>query len=313
MRRILIIFLTSIIVVIAFVFLKYLTFGLVMPNANYGMRAICHAKNISDLYLGSSMFRQGIDARELGDNTYLLAYSSNRPFHEAMQLKFLLDNGSSFKRVIVDMYPYSIVRNVGISDVRMIMDGDIQFTFKVYSAMKKNGYPLTTLYDLLVLQNNELFLTMPLTFQLMNNRYERGTNPTTRHGKTMEYLAKQKPKPLEGIQMNKNQVDGLNQIIEICKEKNIELLFLETPKFISINEDEVYNMLMREYVHFLSDRNVSMILFEKTKDKVKDIIDDELVYSYKFDDNNPQYYLDLYHISYEGRQELTKVLKEILN
>jgi len=313
MKRIIYILLTSIIFVAAFVCLKYITFGLVMPKANYGMRAICSAREVTDLYLGSSMFRQGIDACELGDQTYLLAYSSNRPFHEAMQLKNLIDNGAKIKRVIVDMYPYSIVRDVGISDIRMIQDGDMKYTFNIYSAMHKIGYPITTLYDMLILQNNELFLTMPITYWPMNSRYVRGSNPTVRHGKSADDLATLEPKTVESLVMNKSQIDGLNQIIQLCQKYNMDLVFLETPKYIKINEDDVYNKLMREFVEFLAERNMTIILFTKTLNKVADVINESKVYSYEFDDSNPLYYIDLYHISYEGRKELTKKLKKILD
>lgn len=313
MKRIVWIILSSIIVTIVFVGLKYLTFDSVMPNANYGMRAICKAKDIKDLYLGSSMFRQGIDAKEMGDSTYLLAYNSNRPFLEALQLKRLLDNGAKFDRLIVDMYPYSITRDVGISDVRMIMDGDIKFTCDVYRAMQKCGSPISTLYDLLFQQNNEIFLTLPVSYKLMNSRYHRGSNTSFRHGLSTEELAKLEPKEVDSRQMNEFQIKGLEQIISMCRDNAIELVFIETPKYQIINEDELYSKLMTDFAVFLSARDVEMILYDKTYDKVVDLINPVYVKKYSFDDSNPQYYLDLYHISYEGRQELSKKVLNLLN
>lgn len=284
-----------------------------MPKANYGMRAICNAGALSDLYIGSSMFRQGIDTKGLGEHTYLLAYNSNRPFHEAMQLKNLLDNGAKFDRLIVDMYPYSMTRDAGISDVKMIMDGDMAYTFKVYAAMKKEGYPLSSLYDMLILQNNELFITLPISFKLMNSRYERGSNTTTRHGREASELEQLKPKEVSTIDFNRIQVNGINDIIDICRNKNKELVFLETPKYYIINNDSVYIQIMKEYAQLLSDRGVKMILYEKTFNKIADVVDREIIETYDFDDENPLYYLDLYHISYEGRQVLTKTLVNQLN
>lgn len=313
MKRILSIIFSSIAVAASFVCFKYVTFGKVMPNANFGMRAICKHADINDLYLGSSMFRQGIDSRELGDSTYLLSYNSNRPFLEAMQLDHMINNGAKFKRLIMDMYPYSIARQVGLSDVKMIMDGDVKFTIDVYAAMRKSGSPISTLYDMLVLQNNETFLTLPLSFQIMNERYDRGSNATKLHGRTTEFLAGLEPHSVERETMTEVQADGLERIILMCRENNIELVFLETPKYKVVNDDSVYVKLMREFALFLSERNVRMIVFKKTGEKLSDIVNMSLVNIYDFDDENALFYRDLYHISFEGRQELSKRIKEILN
>lgn len=311
MKRILTIVASSILVAVAFVGLKYCTFSCILPKATFGMKAICNSNKISDLYIGSSMFRQGIDTKELGENTYLLAYNSNKPFHEAMQLRYLLENGAKFDRLIVDMYPYSTARDVGIEDVKMIMDGGIAFTFELYTAMQKEGYSFATLYDLLFLQNNEVFITWPISIYLMNSRSERGANITIRHGKETDLINK-KPNEIEFHHMNPIQIKGLNDIIYLCKQHGVELLFLETPKYYILNEDPVYNKMMSEYSSFLNEKKVKMILFEETKKSIGDVIDKDLVLSYPFDNTNAMNFTDIYHISYEGRQELTKVLVDLL-
>lgn len=312
MKRILSIIVTSIIVVVLFVGLKYFTFNQVLPKANYGMRAICETSGISDLYIGSSMFRQGIYARDLDANAYLLAYNSNKPCHEAMQVKHLLDNGASFNRLIVDMYPYSMVRDAELSDARMIMDGDLRFTLELFSFLPKPR-SLTTLYDMIVLQNNEFFLTLPVSFKLLNARNNRGSNTSIVHGKTDRELNTLTTRSDEvTIEMNETQIAGLNEIISICEEQHIEVVFLETPKYKSVNEDPVYRELMTTYAKFLSEKQIPMVLYEKTSAVVSDKIDESLVRSYRFDDGQALYYTDPFHISYEGRQQFTDALKGVL-
>lgn len=312
MKRILLVISTSIVVAITFVSLKYATFGFLMPKANFGMRAICKQNDIKDLYLGSSMFRQGIDSREMGDSTYLLSYSSNRPYLEAMQLKYLLEHGAKFKRLIVDMYPYSISRKVNLADVKMLMDGDLKFTIDLFTAMYKNGSSVSRLFEMLFLENNELFLTLPVSYKYMNDRYDRGSNTSKRHGVTKEELANKQPHEVENEELNPYQAEGLEDIIRICKEHSIDLVFLETPKYKTINEDRVYEKLMKQFSAFLSERKVKMILYKKTGDKIKGIVDDSLISTYDFDDGEALFYTDLYHISYEGRQDLSKRVINLL-
>lgn len=312
MKRIVSITIAAIVVSCAFVGLKYLAFDCVLPKANYGMRAICKTNGISDLYIGSSMFRQGIDSRGLDDNAFLLAYNSNKPCHEAMQLRYLLKKGASFKRLIVDMYPFSMVRGTDLSDVRMIMDGDIGFTLELYSSMEKPR-SLATLYDMVFLQNNEFFATLPVSYHLLNARNDRGSNTSIIHGKTESELnTRSESEDNTDIQMRTVQLAGIDDIISICDINNIELLFLETPKYKSINSNKGYQQLMRSYAKYLSDRNIPMILYDKTMEIMTGIVNKSLVKTYSFDDGNALYYTDAYHISYEGRQEFTSVLKSVL-
>lgn len=314
MKRILYITITSIIVVLIFTVLKYYTFGRVLPNANYGMRAICKLNDVSDVYIGSSMFRQGINARGISDKSFLLAYNSNKPCHEAMQLENLIENGAKFKRLIVDMYPYSMIRDAEISDVRMLMDGDIGFTWKIYSAMPKESKSLGVLYNMLVLQNNELFVTMPISYKLINSRSDRGSNTSISHGSTAEELmAKMKRMKEKDLEMKEIQIAGLDEMISLCRNNDIDIVFLETPKYNILYEKDEYSELMEDYVKLLMDRDIPMIISNKTREVVGVEQNNQLVQSYEFDHSNPLYFTDGYHISWEGRKEFTNTLREVLD
>ena len=51
-----------------------------LENANYGMPALIEKGKVKNLYIGSSMFRQGIDIMTLeenGEDNYVLAYNGN--------------------------------------------------------------------------------------------------------------------------------------------------------------------------------------------------------------------------------------------
>lgn len=308
MKRILFILLTSLVIVIGFVCFKYYVFSCYLTEATYGMRAICNEEGIKDFFIGSSVFKQGISANELGEHSYLLAYNSNSPYHEAMQVNYLLDNGAEFERLIVDMYPYCMSRDTKISDVRMLMDGDIAFTLGIYSALGKNDKSLSMLYDMIVLENNEFFITFPISFRLLNSRSVKGSTLSVRHGnnKTLKGNV-----PEEG-RINEQQFNGVERLISICREKNIEIVFLETPKYYKIMDDACYAKIMEKYSRLLAERHIPMVLCEKTKSRLTRVIDNSLLTSYEYNDSCMLYFTDYIHLSYEGRKEFTRKLLKVL-
>ena len=74
------------IVIVAIILLKNQYSSLLLQNASYGMPALIKRQNVENLFLGSSMFRQGIDILELNaafpDKNYILAYNGNQPATE---------------------------------------------------------------------------------------------------------------------------------------------------------------------------------------------------------------------------------------
>ena len=78
-----------------------------LENANYGMPALIEKGKVKNLYIGSSMFRQGIDIMTLeenGEDNYVLAYNGNQPVLEYYQLRNLIENNVQIENLYVDMY-----------------------------------------------------------------------------------------------------------------------------------------------------------------------------------------------------------------
>ncbi len=311
MKRIVSIVLVSLLCVSLFTISKYALFADKLPHGNRGMRAVIALDEVSQLYIGSSMFRQGIDAHSIDAHSFLLAYNGNQPIFEALQLKYLIDNHANIKQVIIDMYPYSAAREASISDVKLVMDGNVQMTFDVFDILHQNGMGYQYLYELLVQQNSEYFLTFPISHRLIDTRSLRGSAITTVHGATEAELAKKEIEPFDAYHLHPTQLKGLEEIIRICRASGIQLVFLETPKYIKVREDRQYQSLMNEYASFLSRRGVDMILCEQTAAKLPREVNRNLVTAYQFAPNEALYYTDLYHISYEGRMAFTKLLKRI--
>lgn len=310
MRRIVYILLTSVLLTSAFVCLKFFSFNHYMKKANFGMRAICNQEDIEDLYIGSSLFRQGIDASRIAPHNYLLSYNGNMPCLEAMQLKHLFDNGAKFKRLFVDMYPYMMTRNINVSDVGLIRDGDMDFTLDLFSIMHSEGEPISTLYDMVVLKNNEFFVTLPLSLYIRNSRSKNGSGLGIRHGNRSSvnhWLDN------DVREMTELQINSVKQIIKLCRQHHVEPIFLETPKYYKVHDDSTYSALLMEYSILLSSEGVKMVMCDYSSNKIINEINGSMIVSYPFDNKEKIFFIDSYHLSFEGREELTKRLQQVNN
>ncbi len=311
MKIILLIVTTSLVVVFLFVIGKYQFFNVAMTHANYGMRAICNEKEIKSLYIGSSMFRLGINVVEIDSSAYLLSYNGNQPIAEELCLKYMFEKGANIKRLVVDMYPYSAANTPDISDINILQDGDISFTFDVYDAMK-NHKDFSYLLKMLLNGANEVLVTWPVTHGMINSRYFRGSFTTILLGATKEKLnavelnfeGKDTLQPL--------QMDALDRIIKLCMEKEIEVVFVETPKYYRVHADHAYNKMMKDYYDFLNKRNVKTILCDKTMENLG--LDSEYHnhIAYSFDNNDASNFSDLIHMSGKGRDEFSRQLGLLL-
>ena len=92
---------------------------LLMRNSNFGITSLeQHGTDI--LFIGSSMFRQGIDTADLnlpGKIAYQLTYNGFQPFAEYITMKRVLEQ-TDIKLLVIDMYPYTITKEPEISDTR---------------------------------------------------------------------------------------------------------------------------------------------------------------------------------------------------
>lgn len=302
---------TSLVVVSVFVVGKYRFFDIAMAHANYGMRAICNEKEISSLYIGSSMFRQGINVAEIEPSAYLLSYNGNQPVAEELCLEYMLQKGANIKRLVVDMYPYSAANTPDLNDSRTFQDGDMGFTYSVYGVMKEyKGFAY--LLEMLLNGNNEVFVTWPLTHGMVDSRYHRGSSTADAEGQTSEALdaiplefdGREKLQPL--------QMDALDRIIKMCRTKGIDIVFVETPKYYRVHANEAYDGMMTDYYDFLKERKVEMILCDKTVEALH-LSDGSTCYiTYSFENHDASNFLDLIHLSGKGRGEFSRLVGQLV-
>lgn len=268
-----------------------------LNNANYGLPYLIHKGSIENLFIGSSMFRQGLDAKILDENgmdNYILSYNGNNPTLELWEIKYLLKNNVEIKNIYMDMYAYSLTSAPSISDSKLLMEVDLQGKYELYKLLNSE-WNFSDFYNIFVLKNTDLLLTWPIYFKLVNSTYYKGGIHTGKDG-----IDRQKLNSLEMIKENEvkeENIEAINEIITICKDKNINLSFIETPKSERMINDANYQTLMERYQNILKENQVKYFL---AKDTSKNISDD----SYNF--------FDLIHLSNLGREKYSRNLIDFL-
>lgn len=291
-------------------FLKNQFSSLLLTNATYGMPALINQGQIENLYIGSSMFRQGLDIMTLeasAENTnYILAYNGNQPALEYYQLKNLLGHNVKINHLFIDMYVYSAWETPEISDEKLFMEIGLKEKWDLWNLISNEPQTsFESLFRMFVSSNNELLLTWPVNAMLINSQFYRGGTLTRTSGADAEVLA-HTTAPEISENMNETQEYYLGQLIELARENNISVTLLETPKYNTVASDSSYLQAMEKYVAFANQENVSVILSENTSGYLKNTAYSAV--SYHFDHKNAAYFMDSIHLSYEGRVAFTALL-----
>jgi len=266
--------------------------------ASYGLPALIRQGEVDNLYLGSSMFRQGIDILEMNEHggaNYVLAYNGNQPVTEEWILKYLIENGVSISTLYVDMYVYTAYSEPQMSDEKIFMEVGLNEKWQLYQLMPDAG--IEEFFRIFVTANNETLLTWPILSNIVEQRFKQGGNITETQGITTEQI-QQLTVPQINKEINLDQMHAIEGIIRIAQENNIEVIFIETPKYISVAENLEYQKAMEEYENILKQRGISYIL-------AKDIWNEEM--------KDASYFIDLLHLSSNGRKKFTKKLLDHLS
>lgn len=267
-----------------------------LPSGAYGMKPLIENGRVEHVFIGSSMFRQGLDIHvleeELGDSVYVLSYNGNQPAFMAMELDYLLEQGVEIGNLYVDLYGYTAASAPWISDTKILLDTDLAFKLSTWKIMKThNDTTFLDFYELFVTANNELLFTWPIHNRLLASQFYKGGTLIQSAGTTEEAL-NYTLGTREGV--HPAQADGYERIISLAHEHGIELTFVETPKYYTMYGDETYQMLLGECLETVDGEAV--VLFEDME----------------FDNTRPEQFQDLIHLSSEGRQEYTRLLCEKL-
>jgi hypothetical protein len=299
MKKTIIISICIILVCIVFILSKNcLTYKI---KKTYGLSGVVKEKKIDNLFVGSSVFRQGLDIKiieqEMPGNSYILAYNGNQPCMIKMELQHLINYSTNIKTVYMDLYPLSASEKPSLSDSRLIWDFNFHEKLSAWDYLTgKRHYGFKTWYEFWILSNNEIFLTYPVSSHFINKRYYKGGSVQNTPGNTKKNLDNLSIPDFEK-EMNNSQKESILEIKSICEKGNIHFVLIELPKYNKLQNDKNYESLRKEYFYFLHDNNIEYINSEK--------ID--------FDNNNPYYYQDLIHLSSEGARIIGKKIINSLN
>ncbi len=275
-----------------------------LPVSTYGMQAAIAQGNTEHLFIGSSMFRQGLSIdvleEELPGNSYILSYNGNQPALMAMELQYMLEEGLSVTNLYIDLYPYTAAADPWISDTKILLDTDLDFKLRAWRLMTESGEAsFSDFFEFFVTANNEQLLTYPVNHALVSSQFRNGGTLLFQEGSTKEELyALEMLGGRDGL--NEAQLQGYREIVELAKQYDLNLYFLETPKYERMYQDEDYREL---YELCLTEITRLQQSFDGTG-SFEIICAEDL----DFDCSEAAYFQDLIHLSSAGRKEYTRLL-----
>lgn len=275
-----------------------------LPVSTYGMQAAIAQEETENLFIGSSMFRQGLSIdvleEELPGNSYILSYNGNQPALMAMELQYMLEEGLKIQNLYIDLYPYTAAADPWISDTKILLDTDLDFKLRAWRLMAESGEAsFSDFFEFFVTANNEQLLTYPVNNRLVSSQFRNGGTLLSQEGSTKEELdALGTLGGREGL--NEAQVQGYREIAALAEQYDLNLYFLETPKYERMYQDEDYRELYELCLQEVRELERSW----NGSGSFAVICAEEL----NFDTSKAANYQDLIHLSAEGRKEYTKLL-----
>ena len=275
----------TIVFVVILLIIKAEYASLIYRDSTYGMPALVAKGGIENLYLGSSMFRQGLDIESIENHqgdSYILAYNGNQPVSELIELEYLISNNVKIKNLYVDMYAYSMTAEPDINDDKLLLETDIATKYRLMKSVEDKS--LQKLWSVCVSANNDMIMTAPIINPILNNQFRSGGALSVTEGLDGDEYNKLAP-PVDTDIINEEQKKAVGDIVTLCRKNDIDVVFIETPKSRVVMEDKNYKSIMKSYRELLDEQGVQ---FVSSAD-------------YEFDYDNSYLFIDAIHLSYQGR------------
>ena len=273
-------------------------YGSIFAGDTYGIPAALEKEEINHLFIGSSMFRQGLDIdvleENLDGNVYILSYNGNQPVFMAKELEYMLERGLKVENLYIDFYAYTLTAVPWISDTKLFLDTDMAFKIDAWKAMEEySDVSLKDFYEMFVTANNEQILMYPVNNAIVSSQFRNGGSLMVPAGQTEESLDSLDLGVRDGLY--ESQVAGYEKIMALAEEYNINLLFIETPKYeklVSVTRDGGYPELLADMVSVAEEAGADYLLAEEVN----------------FDHADGANFQDLIHLSGQGRKIYCEML-----
>lgn len=277
-------------------------YGSVFAGTTYGIPAAISMGEIDHLFMGSSMFRQGLDIdvleEKLDGSIYILSYNGNQPAFMAEELEYLLAHGVKIKTLYIDFYAFTATAAPWISDTKIFLDTDLKFKADAWKLMADfNEMKFSDFYEMFVTANNEQILMFPVNQPIVSSQFRNGGSLLQMNGQPKEHLDSMDLGVREGL--HPAQIKGYEHIVEMAEEQGMNLLFLETPKYEKLIADEragAYPELLEAMKVEADQMNAPYLLADQ----------------FAFDHSDGANFQDLIHLSAAGRKSYCEMLCQYL-
>lgn len=281
-----------ILMIVALLIIKAEYASLIYCGSTYGMPALVAKGSAENLYLGSSMFRQGLDIDTIEshqNDSYILAYNGNQPISELIELNYLIDKNVEIEHLYVDMYAYSMTALPDISDDKLLLETDIATKYRLWDSIEDKSF--SKLWSVCVAANNDMILTAPVVNPILNSQFRNGGTFSVNKGLDNDAYNNLAP-PIDTDIIIIEQEKAVRDIVILCRENGIDVTFIETPKSRVVMQDQNYESVMESYKIILNELEVKYISSE----------------DYEFDYDDSHNYIDAIHLSYQGRVNFSEKL-----
>ena len=294
---------TAVLVTVALLIGLKNQYGRVFAGSTYGMPAAIEKGKIEHLFIGSSMFRQGLDIdvleEQLEGEVYILSYNGNQPVFMAKELEYLLEQGLEIENLYIDFYAFTLTAVPWISDTKIFLDTDLGFKMDAWKIMADyNDVGLSDFYEMFVTANNEQILMYPVNNAIVSSQFRNGGSLMVPAGQTKEHLDTLDLGVRDGLY--ESQLAGYDRILELAKHHDINLLFIETPKYEKLLTDTrtgAYPELLKKMIVWADENGANYLLAEELS----------------FDHGDGGNFQDLIHLSGQGRKNYCEMLAEYIS
>lgn len=309
-------FFAGVILSMLFIFAKNIYSCELSAQSGRGVYSVMKKGSLDNLYIGSSMFRQGITLYNDDSDSFLICYNGLDPVTGSLILEYALRNGLAVRNIYFDMCAHLTTGASSISDRRLIFDSPFELKFSVWDKVIRNeeaGFFSDT-WEFFAGSGNDMFILWPMYNRLTAKRFYKGGDSadTIKRGLTPYEMEQRKQPEFDTGKMHGSQKEAVTRIITLCRKYNVNLIFTETPKYKDYESNEGYITLMNEYVNLLSGSGVKLIISRGTLQNVR-AGDGKNIYAYDFPSDDTLMFQDHIHLSTEGSRKFMAALREIQN
>lgn len=268
-----------------------------IPIHNRGISALIDAKDVHILFIGSSTFRSNIDITQIdevcGGHDYILAYGGNQLVATDIQYDEIKSRSPyKYPIMVFELDPMMLTEEVKISDSRVIWDLSMDGKIRLWNEMAEGtdvDFPLA--FEYFVTSGMDDLITYPVTEPFYATRYYKGAKTDVTPSSGLEYLENEQF-DISDSEIVPAQEQALLSLIDKCKKDSQQFVFVESPRYYRLADDATYKKYYDYILKLLDEHDCPYILAEDVD----------------FDNHNAEYFEDMGHMSYLGRQEYTKLL-----